>query len=166
MFGPESATCFPFLNPASNCCLGGQRDAACASSSDCRGLMTCSAGICRGESGCDEACTVQLDGRSYDCCTPEPFNFGTCASDSDCQGARYCTEDGYCAGYSGCQAQSSGQYVTYDKECLCLGIGGFCSYSAGIPCADGCAVWSPAPGLLVCSRLDLFGSTELTSVSP
>jgi hypothetical protein len=101
-----------------------------------------------------------MDGKLQNCCVPESFYGGSCVQDADCQGARYCTEQGFCAGVSGCEASSSGARIIYDKECVCAHIGEFCSYSHGIPCADGCALWKPAPTLTVCARLDVVGSNE------
>lgn len=160
LFGPYTASCFPFLDPSSNCCAGGQEGAVCNSAGDCRGLLTCSAGSCVGTSGCETACTVNIGGAPYDCCVPEAWHSGTCTSDVDCQGARYCTESGFCAGSSGCESKTSGQKIVYDRECVCTQMGSFCSYSQGIPCADGCDIWSPAPDTLICARIDQWGSSE------
>ena len=158
MFGPHSASCFPFLDPSANCCLGRTQGATCDASYDCRGLLSCQAGVCQGESGCGEACMRTLQGATIDCCRPEAFYNSSCMQDSDCQGARHCTSAGLCAGDSGCTAQTSGQKVIYDRECICTHIGEFCSYAQGIPCADGCAVWSPAKDHVVCSRVELFAT--------
>lgn len=160
MFGPESASCFPFVDPASNCCVGGGVGAACSSTYDCRGLSSCIAGTCQGDAGCDRACFVEMDGALQDCCRPEAFFGGTCVDDADCQGARHCAENGYCEGRSGCVAGSSGQRIMYDRECICANLGEFCSHSHGIPCANGCTVWNPAPDLTVCTRLDIVAGSE------
>lgn len=55
--------------------------------------------------------------------------------------------------------------VLYDQECVCLHTGGLCSYSQGIPCANGCQVWSPGPTITVCSRLAQTSASELVGVS-
>jgi hypothetical protein len=160
LFGPYTASCFPFLDPSSNCCAGGSVGAFCDSREDCRGLSVCTAGICTGESGCEAACNVRINGQVHDCCAPEAVFSGRCSVDADCQGARYCSDSGFCAGDSGCVAKASGQKVIYDRECVCTQMGSFCSYSQGLPCADGCSMWSPSPGTLVCSRLETFASSE------
>lgn len=160
MLAPQSESCFPFLDPESNCCLGSLVGGKCDSNTDCRGLTKCVAGSCSGESGCEHACNMMIDGETRDCCVPESYFNGACTSDTDCQGARYCTYEGFCAGSSGCQERSSGQRVIYDKACVCTNTGGFCSYSHGIPCANGCSVTVPAPGLMLCSRHHTFSGVE------
>lgn len=151
MYAPESLSCFPFLEPSANCCLGSQEGGRCDSNAQCRGLAQCAAGTCVGDTGCADACSTNVDGKTYDCCKPESFFNGRCQSDDDCQGARLCTAGGFCAGASGCQVAENEDRVTYDKACLCTNVGGFCSYSRGIPCANGCTVHTPSPGLTLCS---------------
>ena len=157
MFAPESASCFPFWDPAYNCCFGAQEGGRCNSSSGCRGLGQCISGTCQGNSGCSEACRLTLDENTYDCCKPESFFNGSCLSDNDCQGARFCSENGFCSGISGCHTKASGNRIIYDAECICTHIGEFCSYSHGIACANGCHVSTPSPGLTMCT-LGTFAS--------
>jgi len=151
MYAPESLSCFPFLEPSANCCLGSQEGGRCDSSAQCRGLGQCKAGICVGDSGCENMCRTTVDGNIYNCCKPESFSNGRCQRDGDCQGARRCNPQGFCTGFSGCALTISEPRVIYDKACLCTNLGGFCSYREGIPCANGCTVHRPSSSLTFCT---------------
>jgi hypothetical protein len=149
MLPPHTLACFPFADLEANCCTGGGEGSWCQRSSDCRGLSSCVAGQCRGTSGCERACHPRP---GLNCCAAETLKFGACEEDSDCQGARTC-DKGQCVGESGCAMRLPGDKIIYDRECVCTHIGEFCSYANGIPCADGCELWSPSPGTTMCSAI-------------
>lgn len=116
--------------------------AKCIADWECLGLLKCGlSGQCEGHSGCSDFCYKSRGGRVVNCCVAESLSDHRCTSDDDCLGARTCdlAKGGVCTGDSGChQGSSSKLKVTYDLECLCLGIDNTCLFPDGIPCSKLC----------------------------
>lgn len=138
--GPPTL-CYPFTDPAADCCFGSEEGAKCLHDTDCLGLSNCFEGLCRGPSGCADFCLRELpDGTRINCCVPEASRLHRCLNDDDCLGSRTCDgATGVCNGDSGCNDPSSPQVrVIYDAECLCLGVRGDCAFPDGVPCSSLC----------------------------